>query len=156
MTDAVSRYGRCCFEIWEVLFRNMGGAKFAKAWIQLFQEELLAQWLASSPLDYLIGFKSHTLHHFLIQEYESRNIPRYTQRLKGGGNWGCCGESRTIPRYVSCCQSRTVPMYISFWQLHSHLYLEKSRVIWDSVTCLTLIHVFAQVLIIIFPLCFPS
>ena len=28
MTDAVSRYGRCCFEIWEVLFRNMGGAKF--------------------------------------------------------------------------------------------------------------------------------
>ena len=35
--------------------------------------------------------------------------------------------------YVSCCQSRTAPMYIAFWQLHSHLYLEKSRVIWDSV-----------------------
>ena len=43
------------------------------------------------------------------------------------------GESRTVPRYFSCCQSRTFPMYISFWQLHSHLYLEKSRVIWDSV-----------------------
>ena len=42
------------------------------------------------------------------------------------------GESRTVPRYFSCCQSRTFPMYISFWQLHSHLYLEKSRVIWDS------------------------
>ena len=24
-------------------------------------------------------------------------------------------------------------MYIAFWQLHSPLYLEKSRVIWDSV-----------------------
>ena len=22
----ISRYGRCCFEIWEVLFRDMGGA----------------------------------------------------------------------------------------------------------------------------------
>ena len=42
-------------------------------------------------------------------------------------------NSRTVPRYFSCCQSRTVPMYIAFWQLHSHLYLEKSRVIWDSV-----------------------
>ena len=38
MTDAVSRYGRCCFEIWEVLFRNMGGAKFCycQAGIYLF------------------------------------------------------------------------------------------------------------------------
>ena len=27
-------------------------------------------------------------------------------------------------------------MYIAFWQLHSHLYLEKFRVIWDSVVSL--------------------
>ena len=26
-------------------------------------------------------------------------------------------------------------MYIAFWQLHSPLYLEKSRVIWDSAYC---------------------
>ena len=50
-----------------------------------------------------------------------------------GGNGAAVGESRIVPRYFSCCQSRTVPMYIAFWQLHSHLYLEKSRVIWDSV-----------------------
>ena len=50
------------------------------------------------------------------------------------------GESRTVPRYFSCCQSRTFPMYISFWQLHSHLYLEKSRVIWDSVVSLPARH----------------
>ena len=50
-----------------------------------------------------------------------------------GGIGAAVGESRTIPRYVSCCQSRTFPMYIAFWQLHSHLYLENSRVIWDSV-----------------------
>ena len=31
MTDAVSRYGRCFFEIWEVLFQNMGGAKFVRS-----------------------------------------------------------------------------------------------------------------------------
>ena len=49
-----------------------------------------------------------------------------------GGNGAAVGESRIVPRYFSCCQSRTVPMYIAFWQLHSHLYLEKSRVIWDS------------------------
>ena len=50
-----------------------------------------------------------------------------------GGIGAAVGESRTIPRYVSCCQSRTFPMYIAFWQLHSHLYLENSRVLWDSV-----------------------
>ena len=49
-----------------------------------------------------------------------------------GGNGAAVGESRIVPRYFSCCQSRTVPMYIAFWQLHSHLYLKKSRVIWDS------------------------
>ena len=49
-----------------------------------------------------------------------------------GGIGAAVVESRTVPRYFSCCQSRTVPMYIAFWQLHSHLYLEKSRVIWDS------------------------
>ena len=52
-----------------------------------------------------------------------------------GGIGAAVGESRTIPRYVSCCQSRTFPMYIAFWQLHSHLYLENSRVLWDSVGC---------------------
>ena len=50
-----------------------------------------------------------------------------------GGIGAADGESQTILRYVSCFQSRTFPMYIAFWQLHSHLYLENSRVIWDSV-----------------------
>ena len=31
-----------------------------------------------------------------------------------GGIGAAVGESRTIPRYVSCCQSRTFPMYIAF------------------------------------------
>ena len=55
----------------------------------------------------------------------------HSVRRKGGIE-AAVGESRTVPRYFSCSQSRTVPMYIAFWQLHSHLYLEKSRVIWDS------------------------
>ena len=67
---------------------------------------------------------------------ESRNIPRYMRSVRRkGGIEADVGESQTVPRYFSCSQSRTVPMYIAFWQLpvHSHLYLEKSRVIWDSV-----------------------
>ena len=60
------------------------------------------------------------------------------------------GESRTVPRYFSCCQSRTFPMYISFWQLHSHLYLEKSRVIWDSVPSLHMTSFKKQVLVLTF------
>ena len=77
----------------------------------------------SSPACYII----------LILDCESRKCPRYTQRLKGGGIGAAVDVSRTIPRYVSCSQSRTIPMYIAFWQLHSHLYLENPRVIWDSV-----------------------
>ena len=38
-----------------------------------------------------------------------------------------------VSMHISEPQSRTVPMYIAFWQLHSLLYLEKSRDIWDSV-----------------------
>ena len=37
-----------------------------------------------------------------------------------------------VSMHISGPQSRTVPMYIAFWQLHSLLYLEKSRDIWDS------------------------
>ena len=39
-----------------------------------------------------------------------------------------------VSMHISEPQSRTVPMYIAFWQLHSLLYLEKSRDIWDSVS----------------------
>ena len=56
-----------------------------------------------------------------------------TQRPKGGGIGAAVGESRTIPRYFCCSQSRTFPLYIALWQLHSYLYLENSRVFWDSV-----------------------
>ena len=34
MRGAVSRYERCCFEIWKVLFRDMGGAEFVgERWV---------------------------------------------------------------------------------------------------------------------------
>ena len=70
--------------------------------------------------------------------FGSRSVNHETFRdirsaCREGGIGAADGESRTIPRYVSCFQSRTFPMYIAFWQLHSHLYLENSRVIWDSV-----------------------
>ena len=67
--------------------------------------------------------------------YGSRNVNHETFRdiYAAPEGRGELGESRTFPIYVSCCQSRTIPMYIAFWQLHSLLYLEKSRVIWDSV-----------------------
>ena len=42
-----------------------------------------------------------------------------------------------VSMHISEPQSRTVPMYIAFWQLHSLLYLEKLRDIWDSVECNT-------------------
>ena len=67
----------------------------------------------------------------------SRNVPRYTQRAKGGGLRGVYHEMfrdllAVVSMHISEPQSRTVPMYIAFWQLHSLLYLEKSRDIWDS------------------------
>ena len=70
--------------------------------------------------------------------FGSRNVNHETFRdirsaWREGGIGTAVGVSRTFPRYVSCCRSRNVPMYIAFWQLHSPLYLEKSRVIWDSV-----------------------
>ena len=75
---------------------------------------------------------------FFVLECESRNIPRYTQRAKGGGLRGVDHEMfqdllAVVLMHISEPQSRTVPMYIAFWQLHSLLYLEKSRDIWDSV-----------------------
>ena len=88
------------------------------------------------PVDSLarVRFSAHSV--FLdIQKvkvnHETFRDIRSAQRE--GAIGAAVGESRTVPRYFSCCQSRTFPMYISFWQLHSHLYLEKSRVIWDSV-----------------------
>ena len=86
----------------------------------------------------------------------SRNIPRYTQRAKGGGLRRVDHEMfrdllAVISMHISEPQSLTVPMYIAFWQLHSHLYLEKSRVIWDivvvvvpgrAVTCVLRAHIF--------------
>ena len=68
----------------------------------------------------------------------SRNVPRYTQRAKGGGLRGVYHEMfqdllAVVSMHISEPQSRTVPMYIAFWQLHSLLYLEKLRDIWDSV-----------------------
>ena len=45
-----------------------------------------------------------------------------------------------VSMHISEPQSRTVPMYIAFWQLHSLLYLEKSRDIWDSVAFHTTIY----------------
>ena len=38
-----------------------------------------------------------------------------------------------VSMHISEPQSRTFPLYMTFWQLHSILYLEKSRDIWDSV-----------------------
>ena len=38
-----------------------------------------------------------------------------------------------ISMHISESQSRTFPLYITFWQLHSLLYIKKSRDIWDSV-----------------------
>ena len=69
--------------------------------------------------------------------FGARNVNHETFRdirsaQREGGIGTAVGVSRTFPRYVSCCRSRNVPMYIAFWQLHSPLYLEKSRVIWDS------------------------
>ena len=60
------------------------------------------------------------------------------QRAKGGGLRGVDHEMfrdllAVVSMHISEPQSRTVPMYIAFWQLHSLLYLEKSRDIWDSV-----------------------
>ena len=37
-----------------------------------------------------------------------------------------------VSMHISEPQSRTFPLYMTFWQLHSILYLEKSRDIWDS------------------------
>ena len=74
----------------------------------------------------------------------SRNVPRYTQRAKGGGLRGVYHEMfrdllAVVSMHISEPQSRTVPMYIAFWQLHSLLYLKKSRDIWDS-ECYFVIH----------------
>ena len=124
MEGAVSRYGKCCFEIWEVLILLVRSGDW---WIG----GLLVSVPASGSSD-----QSLSLTHCTI--FGSRSVNHETFRdirstCREGGIRATVSESRTIPRYVSCCQSRTFPMYIAFWQLHSHLYLENSRVIWDSV-----------------------
>ena len=78
----------------------------------------------SSSLTRCTIFGSTSVNHETFRDIRSA--------CREGGIGAAVGESRTIPRYVSCCQSRTFPMYIAFWQLHSHLYLENSRVLWDS------------------------
>ena len=58
----------------------------------------------------------------------------------------CCVEGRgikyhemfrdllaVVSMHILEPQSRTFPLYMTVWQLHSILYLEKSRDIWDSV-----------------------
>ena len=60
----------------------------------------------------------------------------------------CCVEGRgikyhemfrdllaVVSMHILEPQSRTFPLYMTVWQLHSILYLEKSRDIWDSVRC---------------------
>ena len=85
----------------------------------------------SSSLTRSTIFGSSSVNHETFRDIRSA--------CREGGIRAADGESRTIPRYVSCFQSRTFPMYIAFWQLHSHLYLENSRVIWDSVRLAKLI-----------------
>ena len=128
MKGAVSRYGRCCFEIWEVLIR---GKRRGHEVFSLRIGGLVVSVSAcgssdpSSSLMRCTIFGSTSVNHETFRDIRSA--------CREGGIGAAVGESRTIPRYVSCCQSRTFPMYIAFWQLHSHLYLENSRVLWDSV-----------------------
>ena len=82
----------------------------------------------SSSLTRCTIFGSTSVNHETFRDIRSA--------CREGGIGAAVGESRTIPRYVSCCQSRTFPMYIAFWQLHSHLYLKNSRVLWDSAVLL--------------------
>ena len=54
--------------------------------------------------------------HGIFNNFKSRNVNHENFRdirsvRKEGGIGAAVGESRTIPRYVSCSQSRTFPMY---------------------------------------------
>ena len=49
MGGAISRYRRCCFDIWEVLFRDRGGAELGHGRREhvLYTVGLVALWLVS-------------------------------------------------------------------------------------------------------------
>ena len=80
------------FEILEVLFRDMGGAEMCFG----RRGDLICRigGLVVSVRACGMSGPSSNLDpcSFLDLQYvrESRNIPRYAQHPKGGGNWGCC------------------------------------------------------------------
>ena len=79
------------FEIWEVLFRDMGGAdlRYGRCGNVFWEAGTIYM---SSLWNVWPEFDSRILQFLLDLQYvrETRNIPRYALRRKGGGKWSCC------------------------------------------------------------------
>ena len=78
------------FEIWEGLFRNMGGAELG-GWRR-------AQWLIRfGGLVVSVPDSESSVPGLILGPggyWECESSPRYTQCSKGGGNW-CCSRRKT-------------------------------------------------------------